>query len=298
MRLPNSGRASNQRRCSRSAATLPMMTIDDPRRGSPAMRRASSPSVPVMVRCDGSEPSWTSRRRFGVGASAVEHRLQDRRHLPRAGVADDRAAQVGQGHPVDLGRRLAAVLEALDEGHRLARAGIGHGHAGIGRHRDAGRQAGHDLEGDALLVQEDRFLAAAVEEERIAPLEADDDLALAGLLGDEQADRVLLAGLRGGGADVDALRVRRRHRQQARVDEVIVDHHVRALEAAQAAHGDERGVAGAGADQVDGGHRASGYCKSVPIREPAAPPGGGSGAARAGSWPRRGPRRRPATGTR
>ena len=183
MRLPNSGRASNQRRCSRSPATLPMMTIDDPRRGSPATRRASSPSVPVMVRCDGSVPSWTIAAGSVLGASAVEHRLQDRRHLPRAGVADDRAAEVRQRHPVDLGRRLAAVLEALHEGHRLAGAGIGHRHAGVGRHRDAGRQAGHDLEGDALLVQEDRFLAAAVEEERIAPLEADDDLALAGLLG-------------------------------------------------------------------------------------------------------------------
>ena len=41
-----------------------MMTIDDPRRGSPATRWASSPSVPVMVRCDGSVPSWTMAARL------------------------------------------------------------------------------------------------------------------------------------------------------------------------------------------------------------------------------------------
>ena len=71
--------------------------------------------------------------------------------------------------------------------------------------RDAGGNAGHDLERHALLVQEQRFLAAAVEHERVAPLQPRDRLALARLLGEQVADGFLRHRLRARRADVDQL---------------------------------------------------------------------------------------------
>ena len=92
---------------------------------------------------------------------------------------------------------------------------------------------------DALLVQEQRFLAAAVEHERVAPLQAHDRLALAGLLGHEQADRVLRRPGRGRVADVDALGIGASHPQQARIDERVVDDDVRAGQVTEPAHRDQ-----------------------------------------------------------
>ena len=122
------------------------------------------------------------------------------------GVADDRAVEPREARPVDRRARLAFVLVAADERQRVAAAGIGERDARVARHADAGRNAGHDLERHALLVQEQRFGAAAVEHERIAPLQPRDDLALARLLGEQVADRFLLERLRRGDADVDLSR--------------------------------------------------------------------------------------------
>ena len=69
---------------------------------------------------------------------------------------------------------------------------------------------------NALFVEEQRFLAAAVEHERIAPFQPDDGLALARLLREQEADRFLLERLRRGGADIDLLGVRSRGAQQPR----------------------------------------------------------------------------------
>ena len=71
--------------------------------------------------------------------------------------------------------------------------------------------------GMPLLVQEQRFLAAAVEHERVAPLQPDDDLALACLL-DEQAARSRPDRAACGAAapDVDAFGVRPRASRSSR----------------------------------------------------------------------------------
>ena len=101
----------------------------------------------------------------------------------------------------------------------------------------------------ALLVQEQRFLAAAVEHERIAPLQTRDRLALARLLGEQITDRFLIERLRRGGADVDLLRVRPRASAAAAG---APDGRRRTTSAAarqlQPAHGDETRIAGSGAD--------------------------------------------------
>ena len=100
-------------------------------------------------------------------------------------------------------------------------------------------------------MEEQRFGAAAVEDERIAPLQPRDDLSFARLLGEQIADRFLLERLRRGDADVDLFGVRPRVREQPRVHEMVVQHHVGRGEALQPAHGDEPGIARPRADQVD-----------------------------------------------
>ena len=111
-------------------------------------------------------------------------------------------------------RRLAVVLVPAHERQRVAAARIGERNAGVARRADAGGNARHDLEAHALLVQEQRLGAAAVEDERIAPLQPRDDLALARLFGQQIADGFLLERLRRGDADVDRLGVRRAWRSR------------------------------------------------------------------------------------
>ena len=133
---------------------------------------------------------------------------------------------------------------------------------GVRRARRSPRESpGTTSNGIALLVQEQRFLAAAVEHERIAPLQPRDGLAFARLLREQVADRFLLERLRRRRADVDVLGVRRAPAQQPRVDVVVVDDDVGRLEVAQPAHGDQAGIAGAGADDVDAG---SASCRISP----------------------------------
>ena len=109
---------------------------------------------------------------------------------------------------------------------------------------------------DALLVQEQRFGAAAVEHERVAPFQPRDRLALARLLREQVADRFLLERLRRGDADVDLLRVGARVAQQPRVDEVVVQHDVGRGQVLQPADGDQARIARAGADQIHDAHQS------------------------------------------
>ena len=131
-----------------------------------------------------------------------------------------------------------------NERQRVAAARVGEGDAGVARRRQPGRHAGHDLERDTLLVEEQRLGAAAVEQERIAPLQARHDLALARLLGEQVADRFLRDRLRRRDAEVDFLGVGARVAQHSRRDEMVVQHHVRRFEALQPANGDEPGITG------------------------------------------------------
>jgi hypothetical protein len=64
-------------------------------------------------------------------------------------------------------------------------------------------------------VQEQRLFAAAIEDERVAPLQARDGLAFARLLGEQVIDRFLRHRLGRRGADVDELGARPRMHQQS-----------------------------------------------------------------------------------
>ncbi len=97
-----------------------------------------------------------------------------------------------------------------------------------------------------MLVQEQRFLAATVEHERIAPLQPRDDFALARFFDEQVVDGFLIERLRRGQPDVDLLGVLPRIAEQARMHEVVVNARHRQPQVAKAADADEAWVAGAG----------------------------------------------------
>ena len=100
MRLPNSGRESNQRRCSRSALTRPTTRMAAQR------RRMLHHRLDLAQRAgDGSlrrqRAVVDQRGRLVVRPAVRDQRAQDVRELARAGVADDRAVETRQAVPVD-----------------------------------------------------------------------------------------------------------------------------------------------------------------------------------------------------
>ena len=192
-------------------------------------------------------------------------------HAPQIGlsaVADEGAVELRQRRPRHLRALAVARLVAAHEGQRVAAAGVGERNAGVGRGAEADRQPGDHFEGDALLVEEQRLFAAAIEEERIAVLQPRHDLALAGLLGEQEADRVLIGVLTGRPADVDALGVARRQVEHARMHRAVVDHDIGRFEAPLSPHGHQARSAGPGADQIHQRFHVS-VILSAALREPA-----------------------------
>ena len=141
---------------------------------------------------------------------------------------------------------------AGDERDAAGQLALGDGDAGVGGRGDAGGDAGDDLERDAGLAQQLRLLAAAAEHERVAALEAHDAPARAGVLEQERV-RGLLRDLRARAllADVDELGVRARVRERLGRDQAVVEDHVGLRDQLDGADGQQAGVAGAGADEVD-----------------------------------------------
>ena len=140
------------------------------------------------------------------------------------------------------------------EGERIAAAGVRDRDARVARHADPGGDAGHHFEADALLVQEQRFRSAAVEDERIAPFQTRDRLAFARFFGEQITDGFLLERLGRSHPDVDLLGVRRRVAQQSRMHQVVVQHDIRLRETLHSAGGDEARIARTGANQVHDAH--------------------------------------------
>ena len=153
-------------------------------------------------------------------------------------------AIAGQPAQSTFAVRVRFVFVAAHDRQDVARLRIGDRDAGVRGAADRHRDPRHDLERNALLVEEQRFFSAAVEDERIAPLQTDDGLAVACLFGKQKTDRVLLERLGRRRADVNPFRVGPRAAQQPRVDPVIVNHDVSRLEVALPSHADERRIPG------------------------------------------------------
>ncbi len=103
-----------------------------------------------------------------------DQRIADRADLPRACIADDRAADAGKPVPIHVRRVLALTFMAPHEDDDIVRTRIGEWDSGVGGAADRGRDARDDFEIDALFAEQQRFFRAAVEYERIPPLEPDD----------------------------------------------------------------------------------------------------------------------------
>jgi hypothetical protein len=127
-------------------------------------------------------------------------------------------------------------------GHRDARA--------QGRRQRRGDARNH-LEWDAVSGQELGFLGAAAEQERIAAPQPDHHPALSGLTRQQLADVALprfVPPYRF--AHVDALGRRLHIRQHFLLDQAVIHHYVAALQQPGGLHGEQLGVAGAGAHEV------------------------------------------------
>ena len=125
-------------------------------------------------------------------------------------------------------------------------------HAGVGGDAQRRGDAGDDFEGDAGIGQRFGLFAAASEDERIAALEPDHGEAAARALDQHGADLFLGEGV--GGfllADVEALGVGRGEIEQGVGGEVVEEDGVGLLQNAAAFDGDEIGIAGPGAYEVD-----------------------------------------------
>ena len=165
--------------------------------------------------------------------AVAEERVHHLRQLGRPGIADDGAIEPRQAGPVHRGASFAVVLVPADEGQRVARSRIGERDARVRREADARRHPGHHFEPHALLVQEERFAAAGIEKERVAPFEPRDGLALARLLGEQVADGFLLERLWRRRADVDFLGVWPRIPEQPRMHHMVIEHDVGRAETSQ-----------------------------------------------------------------
>ena len=129
---------------------------------------------------------------------------------------------------------------------------MGERDAGIGGAAGSGGDAGHHLEGHAFGHQGFDFLAAAAEDEGVAPLETQHPLALLRQAHQQGIDVLLLEGvLVAFLAGVDELGIATHQIQHFGRDQAIVDHHVGLLHQAQGAEGEQIRIAGARAHQID-----------------------------------------------
>ena len=182
-----------------------------------------------------------------------QQRVHNARQLVAASVADDGTSKRPDVIPVYIRQRIRLPLVTPDEHQRVTSLRIRDRHTGVTRDPDGSWNAGYDFERDSLFVEKQSFLAAAVEHERIPPLEPGNRLALAGLLRQKEANGVLLELAWCGGAHVDLFSPCFDRPKQAVVHEVVVDDDVRGGQIAEAAYANERGVAWARPDQVHAG---------------------------------------------
>jgi hypothetical protein len=148
---------------------------------------------------------------------------------------------------------LVGIFVAGEDRERRRQIAVGQRNSSVGGHRDCRGHAGHHLEGNTGSRQRFGFFSAPTEHERIAALQADDvqpaPRAVEKQLGDHRLLDALAAAVF---ADQDAFRRCRRIVEQPRAGEIVVNHHVGALEPADAVERDEAWRARPGADQIDG----------------------------------------------
>jgi hypothetical protein len=120
-----------------------------------------------------------------------------------------------------------------------------------GGRRQRGRDARHHLGANARLGQRLQLFFEAAEDARVAPLQAHHGVPVLRMAHEQGVDAGLARGVAEPAlADVDPARLRRQ-RAQRRVGQRVVQHDLGLRQALRAAHGDQVGCAGAGADEDD-----------------------------------------------
>src|ERR1051326_6999179 len=136
---------------------------------------------------------------------------------------------------------------------------MGERDSAVGSDAERGSDAGDDFERNAGGGESFHFFATAPEDERVAAFEPNDREAAARAVDHHAADFFLREGVDGFFlADVDVLAVFGSEIEQMFVGEVIVEDAVGDREELAAFPGDEAGIAGACAYQIDFGHLKDG----------------------------------------
>ena len=185
-----------------------------------------------------------------TGPSVIDEGAKHARDEPRRRKTDQRAVECGQGIPVEAGRRIDLGFVPADEHDRIAGLGMGQRDTGVGRGANRHRDARHDFKRNALFVQEHRFLRAAVEHERIAPLQTRNGVAIANLLCQQHGDGILRDRPFRRRARLNAFGVEGCPPQQ-RFRGAVVHHHVGLRQQPRASCSDKAGVTRTSTDDED-----------------------------------------------
>ena len=246
MRRPNSGSRSYQFSLSRSRTTSPTTIVAGGFMPCAAIIPGSVASVPARV-------SWSGRvaqRTAIAGVSGERPRAISSRAISGNVVRPMKITSVSAWPtllPIDRLDRVAG-----DEGDRRSVLAMRQRDARIGGDAERRRDARNHFERDAGIGQRFGLFAAAPEDERVAALQPDHRQAAPGALDQHGADLFLREGVVGFLlADVEPLGVRRGEVEQRVGRQVVVEDGVGLFEDAAAFDGDELGIAGSGADQVD-----------------------------------------------
>ena len=151
---------------------------------------------------------------------------------------------------------------AGDKSHGRVAVAMGDRNAGVSKATDAGGNAGHNAEGNAVIDQGQRFFTAAAEDEGVAALEAQHALALARQLDEAQRNVGLfrrrlataLAGIFEQGAGTGEI-------ENGFVDQCVIDDDIRHAQCLDGKHGQKTRIAGTGAGQPDPARLQIGQCR-------------------------------------
>ena len=198
-----------------------------------------------------STPLHRRRGRVG-GRTGGDQPLADGAAAGRAHEYHHRAAQGGNGFPVDRSLPFGRIFVTGDHGERCGGIAHGQGDPGIGGHSHCRRDAGDHLEGDPCRGQHSGLLAPPGEDEGVTTLEAHHLLPSSAPLHQQGID-VLLRGSGPAGlfAHGDALGIFRGQIEEAGHRQPVVDHHISISQHLGTPQGQKRGITRPSAYQID-----------------------------------------------
>ena len=192
MRLPKSGRVSNQFSWSRSATTSPKTATAGAWKPLAATFSAMSASVPRSVCCRPVVPQRTSATGVSGAAPCCRKLLGDRADPLHAHEHDLRPRRRRELREIERALRLRRILVPGENGELRRVVAMRHRDARVSRRGDGRADAGDDLETQPRRRERLRLLAAAPEDKRIAALQPHDPLSRPRFFHEQRVDLLLL----------------------------------------------------------------------------------------------------------